>query len=180
MSIEGLGDYQTLSNSGAYRQTELATSTYSSTQTLNIPHYSNPASRFCATESSQTSFSETIDSGTIVSETTVTISAAGKQALAAEIGQTLHQQQLNRSEKSAKANETKESEEDSVIDKEIKRIEAQMEALKEMLNKLAGNQSEAAKQQRTQLQQQMMQLSQQLMGLVEQKIREAQQKAPNA
>lgn len=98
-----------------------------------------------------------ISGATNTTQETVTISAEAKQALAADVGASWGA--LAQKSQPTGKNETNDS---SIINKQIEQLEAQIEVLEEELNKLESDNSERAEQKKKLLQQ-MTQLNSQLL-----------------
>lgn len=105
---------------------------------------------------------------------TVSISNAGRAALATDVGATLRE---SKTEKKQQAEAAESGEATSPIDQQIERIKEQIKALQEMLTKLKGDNSEAAEQQRKVIQEQILQLNSQMAVLMDKKMRDAQKSA---
>lgn len=107
-------------------------------------------------------------------QASVSISDAGRAALATEVGAALRS---SNAEKKQQAESADAEEPTSLIDEQIDRIKEQIKALQEMLTKLAGDNSKTAEQQRKLIQEQIMLLSNQIAVLMDKKMRDAQESA---
>lgn len=121
--------------------------------------------------SSATTTDSTEENG---SQDTVSISNAGRTALATDFGSALRESNAEKKQQAEAAESEKAT---SPIDQQIERIKEQIKALQEMLAKLEGDNSEAAEQQRKLIQEQILQLSSQIAVLMDKKMRDAQKSA---
>ncbi|QYJ96381.1 hypothetical protein K0J45_12575 [Shewanella alkalitolerans] len=107
----------------------------------------------------------------------VSLSEAGKKALAYSTGNALHDNGAAKTDKARKAEEAEEDENLSEIDKKIKELKQKLEELQLELQALQGDDSETAELKRKMLQDQIAITSTQLMTLLKAKEKPVQTRA---
>ncbi|MXR69064.1 hypothetical protein [Shewanella insulae] len=104
----------------------------------------------------------------------VSLSEAGRKALADATGKSLHNSEAAKTDKARKAEETEEDENLSEIDKKIKELKQKLEELRLELQALQGDDSDAAELERKRLQDQIAITTNQLMALLKAKEKQVQ------
>ncbi|TVP15293.1 hypothetical protein [Shewanella sp. KCT] len=104
----------------------------------------------------------------------VSLSEAGKKALADATGKALHNSEAAKTDKARKTEEAEDDENLSEIDKKIKELKQKLEELQLELQALQGDDSEAAELERKQIQDQIAITTNQLMALLKAKEKQVQ------